>query len=185
MVTMRWSYYFAWRPCHDHAIFHDDHDMILPWSYHGEYEPPWSYLVIAWSSCLTMAVNPGKQNVWKVFWKITVKIYNFIRHMQILSIIVIVLRTIKLNQQLFPEKKHFFLMNSLLQYIACSLIARNSGEASMGFREAVKLCTQRMIQQNDPLLLNSSEIGTSYFTRSAFTQRELQSFSRNTNKIHF
>ena len=35
------------------------HGMILPWSYHGEYESPWSYHVIAWLSCLTMAVNPG------------------------------------------------------------------------------------------------------------------------------
>ena len=38
---------------------HGCHDMILPWSYHGEYESPWSYHVIAWSSCLTMAVSPG------------------------------------------------------------------------------------------------------------------------------
>ena len=54
---MAWSCYFRWRPCHDHAIFHGDHDMVLPWSYHGEYESPWSYHVIAWSSCLTMAVK--------------------------------------------------------------------------------------------------------------------------------
>ena len=35
---------FPWRPCHDHAIFHNDHDMIWPWSYHGDYESPWSYM---------------------------------------------------------------------------------------------------------------------------------------------
>ena len=56
---MTWSCYFPWRPHHDHAIFHDDHAMILPWSYHGEYESPWSYHIIAWSLCLTMAVNTG------------------------------------------------------------------------------------------------------------------------------
>ena len=28
-------------------------------SYHDESDSPWSYHVIAWSSCLTMAVNPG------------------------------------------------------------------------------------------------------------------------------
>ena len=33
--------------------------MIFPWSSHDQYESPWSYHVIAWSSCLTMAVNPG------------------------------------------------------------------------------------------------------------------------------
>ena len=56
---MAWSCYSSWPPCHDHAIFHDDHDMILPWSYHGEYESPWSCHVIAWSSCLTITINPG------------------------------------------------------------------------------------------------------------------------------
>ena len=40
---------------------HGCHVMILPWSYHGEYESPWSYHVIAWPSCLTMAVSqPGE-----------------------------------------------------------------------------------------------------------------------------
>ena len=60
MVTMAWSCYFPWRPCHDHAICLDDHDKILPSSCHGEYESPWSYHVIAWSSGLTMAVNSGQ-----------------------------------------------------------------------------------------------------------------------------
>ena len=89
MVTMAWSCYFLWVPSYDHAIFHDDHDMILlwsyhgeyesprsyhgeyespwsyhgeyesPWSYHGQYESPWSYHVMEWSPCLTMVVNPG------------------------------------------------------------------------------------------------------------------------------
>ena len=34
MVTMAWSCYSPWRPCQDHAIFHNGHDMILPWC-HG------------------------------------------------------------------------------------------------------------------------------------------------------
>ena len=55
---MAWSFYFPWRPCHDDAIFYNDHDMILPWSYHSEYDSPWSYHVIAWSSRFTMAVKP-------------------------------------------------------------------------------------------------------------------------------
>ena len=62
---MTWSWCFPWRPCYDHALFNDDHDKVLQWSYHGEYESPWSYHVIAWLSCLTMAVNPGLQN-WKI-----------------------------------------------------------------------------------------------------------------------
>ena len=76
MVTIAWSCYFPWRPCHDHSIFHDDHAMILPWSNHGEYDSPWSYHVIAWSSCLTMDVNPGESSkiIQKVFgdtWNLT------------------------------------------------------------------------------------------------------------------
>ena len=30
MPAMPWSCYFPWRPCHDHAIFHDDDAMITP-----------------------------------------------------------------------------------------------------------------------------------------------------------
>ena len=63
MVTMAWSCYLPWGPCHDYTIiFDDDSSTILFWSssYHGEYESKWSYHVIAWSSCLTVAVNSGK-----------------------------------------------------------------------------------------------------------------------------
>ena len=60
---MAWSSYFPWWPYHDHAILHNDHDMILPWSYRGEYESPWSNVGIEWSSSFTMAVNPGSSNV--------------------------------------------------------------------------------------------------------------------------
>ena len=56
---MAWSCSFPSRPCHDHVIFHDNHDLTLPWPYHGEYESIWSYHVTAWSSCLTVAVNTG------------------------------------------------------------------------------------------------------------------------------
>ena len=75
---MAWSSYFPCRPCHDHAIFHDDHYMISPWSYHGEYESPWSCHVIAWSSCLSMAVNPGSSKVWsdKKYWGSVEKCYS-------------------------------------------------------------------------------------------------------------
>ena len=59
MVTIPWSCYLPWRPRHGHALFHDEHDMILTWSYYGEYASPWSYHVIAWSFCLTMVVTPA------------------------------------------------------------------------------------------------------------------------------
>ena len=79
MVAMTWSCYFPWRPYHDNDISHDDHVMISPWSEHAEYETPWSYHVIAWSSCLTMAVNPGllSQNFLHPLWKVFVITKNF------------------------------------------------------------------------------------------------------------
>ena len=50
----------------NHAMFHTGHAMILPWSFHGEYESPWSYHVILWSSCLTMTVHPGTS--FDIYW---------------------------------------------------------------------------------------------------------------------
>ena len=56
---------FLWSPSSDFSSLHDGHAMIIlypmifTWSYPGEFESPWSYHIIVWSSCLAMAVNPG------------------------------------------------------------------------------------------------------------------------------
>ena len=44
--------------------------MILSWPYNGEHKSPWSYHVIAWSSCLTMAVKPSDPELTErfVYW---------------------------------------------------------------------------------------------------------------------
>ena len=62
---------------------HGCHPMILRWSYHDKYESPLSYHVIAWSSCLTMAVNLcndhlGIQNTW--LGSLAIAMENYRRH---------------------------------------------------------------------------------------------------------
>ena len=59
LTTVFEFFIIPWHPYQDHATSQDDHAMILPWSLHGDYELPWSYHVIPWSSCLAMAVNQG------------------------------------------------------------------------------------------------------------------------------
>ena len=81
MTTMPWLCYILRWPCHDHAIFYDNHSIILSSSYHGEYKSPWSYHVIAWWLHLTMVwwwLSAGTRSKAPISenWKLCSKFFN-------------------------------------------------------------------------------------------------------------